>query len=363
MTRRDPSHGAQLRVLQVIQDLTYGGAERVVATLSSRLRAEGAEVSVVSAGHEVPGLPDVAVARLPQIERRLDRIPVAAYALRRAVRRERPHVIHAHNPAMALVTAVATARGHTTPALVTVHGVPEEDYRSAARVLRIAGLGVIACGPGVAAALEEHGVRLAGTVVNGVGRVVPHASADELKQSFGLAPELRLAIAVGRLVPQKNHGLALRAVAAVPDAALLVVGDGPLGGELAALAASLGIGDRVRFAGGRSDAPELIASADVLLLSSRWEGLPLVVLEALASGTPVVATAARGVRELVRHEETALLAPLDDIDALASALRQALSNGALAERLRENGLRLAARYGEEEMGDRYLALYRSMAQR
>jgi glycosyltransferase involved in cell wall biosynthesis len=363
MTSRDVSHGAQLRVLQVIQDLTYGGAERVVATLSSRLRAEGAHVSVVSAGRAVPGLPDVAVTRLPQIERRLDRIPAAAHAVRRAVRRERPHVIHAHNPAMALVTALATARGHTTPALVTVHGVPEEDYRSAARVLRIAGLAVIACVPGVAAALGEHGVRVAGTVVNGVGRVAPHASGDELKQSFGLAPELRLAISVGRLVPQKHHDLALRVVAAVPDAALIVVGEGPLRGELAALAESLSIADRVRFAGGRSDAPELIASADVLLLSSRWEGLPLVVLEALAAGTPVVATAARGVRELVRDEETALLAPLDDIDALASALGRAFGDKALAERLRGNGLRLAARFGEEEMGDRYLALYRSMARR
>ena len=361
MTSRDASHGAQLRVLQVIQDLTYGGAERVVATLSNRLLAEGAYVSVVSAGHAVPGLPDVAVARLPQIERRIDRIPGAVRAVRRAVRRERPHVIHAHNPAMALVTALATARGHTTPALVTVHGVPEEDYGSAARVLRIAWLEVIACGPGVAAALGEHGVRVAGTVVNGVGRVAPRASADDVKQSFGLAPELRLAIAVGRLVPQKNQDLALRVVAAVPGAALLLVGDGPLRGELAALADSLGIGDRVRFAGGRSDAPELIASADVLLLSSSWEGLPLVVLEALASGTPVVATAARGVRELVHDEETALLAPLDDIDALASALRRAFGDKALAERLRDNGLRLAARYGEKEMGDRYLALYRSMA--
>jgi glycosyltransferase involved in cell wall biosynthesis len=363
MTSRDVSHGAQLRVLQVIQDLTYGGAERVVATLSSRLRAEGAHVSVVSAGDGVPGLPDVAVAPLPQIERRIDRIPAAVLAVRHAVKRERPHVIHAHNPAMALVTALATARGHTTPALVTVHGVPEEDYRSAARVLRLAGLGVIACGPGVAAALGEHGVRVAGTVVNGVRRVASHGSRDELKQSFELDPELRLAVAVGRLAPQKNQALALHVVAAVPDAALLVVGEGPLREELAALADSLGIGDRVRFAGGRSDAPELIASADVLLLTSRWEGLPLVVLEALASGTPVVATAARGVRELVHDEETALLAPLDDIDALASGLRRALGDEALAARLRDNGLRLAERYGEEEMGDRYLALYRSLARR
>lgn len=350
-----------LRVMQVIQDLTYGGAERIVATLSSRLEEAGAQVTVASAGPSVPDLPDIRVAPLPRIERRLNRLPAAAHALWRAVRQERPAVVHAHNPGMALVTSAATARGRGTPALVTVHGVPEEDYRSAAAVLRLAGLPVIGCGPGVTAALEEHGVRVAGTVVNGIAPFDGRSDADDVRASLGLAADLRLVLTVGRLVPQKNHALGLKAVASVPGTALVVVGDGPLRDELEALAGSLALGERVRFTGARSDARRLMTAADAYLLSSHWEGLPLVALEALAAGAPVVATAVRGVRELLDDQENALLAPPDDADALAAALSRVLDDQVLAKRLRANGLRLAERYGEKQMSDRYLALYRSLA--
>jgi glycosyltransferase involved in cell wall biosynthesis len=351
------------RVMQVIQELTYGGAERIVATLSRRLEETGAHASVASSGGAVPALPNVSVAPLPMIERRIDRVAAAALALRRALRRERPEIVHAHNPGMALITAAATARGRTTPALVTVHGVPEEDYPSAARVLRFAGLPVIGCGPGVTAALEEHGVRVLATVVNGVAPVGGGADANRLRESVGLAPGLRLVVAVGRLVPQKNHALALRAIAAVPEAALVVVGDGPLRSELETLTKTLGLEERVCFTGARGDARQLISAADAFLLSSSWEGLPLVALEALAAGTPLVATAVRGVRELVQDGQTALLAPPNEADALAAALRRALTERPLADELRANGLCLAERYSEAHMCDRYLALYRSLARR
>jgi glycosyltransferase involved in cell wall biosynthesis len=352
-----------MRVMQVIQELRVGGAERIVAILAARLEEDGSQVSVAASGTALPGLPRVRVAPLPLIERRLDRVPAAALALRRALGRERPDLVHAHNPAMALVAALSTARGRTTPALVTVHGVPEEDYRSTARVLRLAGLPVVGCGPGVTAALEEHGVRVTATVVNGVAPARKRSDPGALRRSLGLSAELRLVLSVGRLVPQKNHALGMRAVAGVRDAALVVVGEGPLREELGALATSLGIAERVRLPGARGDARELMSAADLVLLSSRWEGLPLVALEALAAGTPVVATAVRGIRELLRDGESALLVPPDDAEALGAAVRLALDDSALAGRLRVNGLELAKRYSEETMGDRYLALYRSLARR
>jgi glycosyltransferase involved in cell wall biosynthesis len=352
-----------LRVLQVIQEVSYGGAENVVATLVQRLREEGAHVAIAASGSAVGSLSDVEVTPLPLVERRLRRLPAAAFGVRRALRREHPDVVHAHNPGMGLVTALATLRGHTTPALVTMHGAPEEDYREAARALRFSGLPVIACGPGVAAALTEHGVEVAGTIVNGVAPAPRAADAETLRESLGLAHHLRLVVAVGRLVPQKNHALAVRSIASVPGAGLVVVGDGPLRPELTALVDSLGVADRVRFTGARGDARSLIGAADITLLTSVWEGLPLVVLEALAAGTPVVATDVRGVRELVSDGETALLAPAEDADALAAATRRVLGDDGLAARLRANGLALAARYGEDAMGDRYLALYTSLGRR
>jgi len=104
-----------------------------------------------------------------------------------------------------------------------------------------------------------------------------------------------------------------------------------------------------------------MAAADAIVMPSTSEGLPLVALEALASGTPLVATNARGIRDLVTDGDEALLVPLGDPSALALALRRVLDDRELAAALAGRGLALAAGYGEQEMIERYLALYQELA--
>jgi glycosyltransferase involved in cell wall biosynthesis len=246
------------------------------------------------------------------------------------------------------------------PGLVSVHGVPESDYRAAARVLRLAGLPVVACGPGVAAGLEQGGFAVTATIVNGVSPPPPPADRSQLERELGIPAELRLVVAAGRLVPVKNHALAIRALARVPEAALAIVGTGPLRADLEREADTVGVGDRVAFPGYRPDARAVIGAADAVVLPSRSEGLPLVALEALAGGTPLVATSIRGVRELV-DDSTALLVPENDEQALATALRAVLNDRALADRLAESGRRLAGRYTEEAMVEQFLALYERLS--
>jgi glycosyltransferase involved in cell wall biosynthesis len=250
---------------------------------------------------------------------------------------------------MAALTSLTTLRGHRPRALVTVHGVPEEDYAATARLLRLAGLPVVACGPGVAAGLEEHGLKVAATIVNGVAPASANAGATPAFPG-------RYALVVGRLVPQKNVALALDALARLDDVPLVIAGEGPLRAELEAQATRLGIAQRVMFAGARSDARQLMREAAAVLVPSRWEGLPLVVLEALAAGTPVVATAVRGMRELLTPE-TAALVPPDDPDALAQALRRILTDDGYASALETAGRALAARYSEQAMVADYVSLY------
>ena len=165
-------------------------------------------------------------------------------------------------------------------------------------------------------------------------------------------------MAVGRLVEQKNHELAIRAIAQVPDTTLWIVGDGPLRSKLEHLATDLGA--PVVFTGVRQDARALMGAADAVVMPSRWEGLPLTALEALASGTPLVATSVRGLRELVTDGENALLVP-EEPDALADALRRVLDDRELAARLSEAGLRVEGAGSDAALVESFLALYERLA--
>jgi glycosyltransferase involved in cell wall biosynthesis len=352
-----------VRILHVIQELGYGGAERVAVSLAEGARQAGYDVAIASAGGALEETLDAERFRLPVLARRPWRLPAGAQAVRRAVRSFGPTVAHFHNPGMAAVGGLATLRGRRPAGLVTVHGVPEEDYAPAARVLRLAGLPVVACGPDVEQGLAARGTASVATIENAVGPAPPPAERTWIAEQLGIAPDTPLIVAAGRLTPQKNLGLAVRALAGVPDAALLVVGEGPLRDALAAEARAAGVAGRVVLAGARPDARALIGAAHALVLSSTWEGLPLVVLEALTAGTPLVATAVRGVRDLVRDGESALLVPPDDPEALAAALRRVLADRALAGRLAAGGRAVAAQHGEERMVAAYLDLYERLAGR
>lgn len=349
-----------MRILHVIQKLDPGGAERVLLALVIGSQAAGHEVAVAAAPGSFASGVDAELFSVPIVRRRLWRIPLAARAVDRARRAFRPDLVHAHNPVMAAAASLATRRGRRATALATLQGVPDEDYARAARLLRLAGLPVVACGPGVAAALAEHGLAARATIVNSVPAAPDPADRAVLAREWGLRDGQPLIVAVGRLARQKNHALAIKALAAVPDATLAIVGDGPLRARLDRLAEEAGVRERVVFSGVRSDARAVIGAADVLVLPSHWEGLPLVGLEALAAGTPLVATAVRGVRELVTDGESALLVPPDDAAALAHALQRVLGDRELADRLRENGRKIAAEHSEEAMVARYLELYEEL---
>ena len=334
-----------MRILHVIQELGTGGAERILISAYRGAREGGHEVFVAAAPGPLEAELDTEPYPLPLVRRKPWRLPAAALAVRRAVRATRPDVIHAYNPTMALAAGLATRR----PGLVNLQGVAEEDWPRTVRLVRLSRLAPVACGPGVAAALEEHGLPPFATVPNAVG---PAPAPGER-----LAAE-KLVLAVGRLVEQKNHELAIRAITQVPGATLAIVGDGPLRPELERLAAELEA--PVIFTGVRRDARALMGAADVVVMPSRWEGLPLSALEALASGTPLVATNVRGLRELVADGENALLVP-EEPEALAAALRRVLEDRELATRLSEAGLRVPGAGSDAELVEGFLAVYARLA--
>lgn len=174
-------------------------------------------------------------------------------------------------------------------------------------------------------------------------RSQPSKSRDEARHALGLARHAYVVLMVGIMRGVKRHEVALRAfrelATAHPEAELLLAGEGPMLPDMQRLASELGIADKVRFLGHREDVPDLMTAADLLLLTSRSEGVPQAVAQALGLGLPVVATAVGGVPELVIHEKTGLLVPPENPKATAEAMLRLVNNPLFATQLGQEGRR------------------------
>jgi glycosyltransferase involved in cell wall biosynthesis len=174
-------------------------------------------------------------------------------------------------------------------------------------------------------------------------------SRDELRADLGI--DGRTLVFAGRLGPQKALGVALAALVDVSDVALVVVGDGPERAALEARAAELGLDGRVKFLGSvpRDAVLRLFGAADASVLPSSWENFPHTVVESLAVGCPVIATAVGGVPEVVRDGENGLLVAPNDPSALSAAISRFFSDAGLRERLSAAAAPSVAGYSEESV--------------
>jgi glycosyltransferase involved in cell wall biosynthesis len=187
-----------------------------------------------------------------------------------------------------------------------------------------------------------------------------------LKTRLGLALNRRYVATIARFHPVKDHQTLLRAfarvAASVDDVDLLLVGDGPLREELQTLATSLGLDQRVRFLGVRHDVPDVLAAVDLFALSSVSEAASITVLEAMATGTPVVVTDVGGNPEMVRNGVDGLLTPRGDAPAFAEALLRLLADPDLAASMGAQGAeRARTTYRLGRTIDRYYQLYSQLS--
>jgi glycosyltransferase involved in cell wall biosynthesis len=257
------------------------------------------------------------------------------------LKRLRPHLVHAHSSKAGFLGRLA-ARALGVKSVYTAHGwaftegVPEGRRRLALAMERFAGR----LGDRVIA-VSHHDRDLALR-----HRVVP---SERLKVIWNGVPDTPLRarpeahpprlVMVARFAPQKDHALLLRALAGLKELpwTLDLVGEGPLLPQARALAQALGLAERVRFLGARRDVAEVLAGAQVFALATRWEGLPLSVLEAMRSGLPVVATDVGGVKEAVVEGETGFLVGRGDEAGFRERLARLLQNPRLRASLGEVG--------------------------
>ncbi len=196
---------------------------------------------------------------------------------------------------------------------------------------------------------------------------VTPGSVDRLRETLGVPAGALVLLSVGRFSPEKAHANLLRAVAAlvrranVPAFRLVMVGDGPERERLKALCRELELTDVVIFAGTTADVPVYYSLANVFVLPSRSEGSPNVLLEAMASGTAVVATAVGGVPEVVRSGDNGLLVPANDVNALAGGIAELSINQELRQRLGSRGRDwVALHHSPQEYVRSVLDLYRDV---
>ena len=353
-TGRVPSPAYRLAV--VSDSVTTGGAEVVTRSLIAALPAE---VDVAVLGRDAAIVEWVASARAGA---RAEVVEPSASAWRSALARSRVDVAHVNLPAFnASIPALAGAMLARTPFLIVDH-LPTEGMswkgRAWQRLATSRALTRVAVGPSTAHAVA----RLAGVPDSAIA-IVPNAVPDP--GVVDRAPHdgpVRLGM-LGRLVHQKGVDVALAALAEVDGCVLRIAGDGPDRAALEARAGALGVADRVTFLG-HVDGHDFLVDLDALLLPSRDEGLPLVLLEAMQLGTPVVATRVGSIPDVLVDDESGLLVDADDPHGLADAVRRLVTESELRTRLGQQARAVAVReFSVDDMVRGYTALYESALRR
>ncbi|HEX6236473.1 MAG TPA: glycosyltransferase family 4 protein [Acidimicrobiales bacterium] len=337
------------RVLQLLGP-SAGGIRRHVATLAGALRERGWDPVVAGPAGVMSGLgPQDAVVPVPArtapagvVRSRRALLPLAAAAT----------LVHAHGLKAGFIASTVRRPG---PLVVTVHNlVIDESAGRAAGPLRLLEARLPRRADRVIAVSQEVADRFAGLPgADRVSVIAPAADPPavrrpraEVRAGLGVAPDAPLVVCVARLHPQKDVPTFLRAIdalrARVPGLRAALVGDGPERAAVEGLVDALGLGDVVVLAGRSPNAADEMAAADAVALSSRWEGNPITLAEAMQLGVPVAATAVGAVPDLVEDGATGRLVAPGDPAALAAACEALLRDRAGAATMAEAGRARAA---------------------
>ena len=363
-------------IVHVLSSFGMGGQERVALDLATGLAAAGHRVLTVSLAPPPDGPlaaefrdQGLEIATVPKRSGRDLRLMVE---LGRLFRARGADVVHTHNPQPLLFSALA-ARASGAALVHTKHGVnPDTARRMAMRRAagRLVAAFVCVSEPTaeVARAGRECPPGRLHVVPNGIdldrfGRDPDARRA--LRAELGIPPDAFAVGTVGRLYVEKGHAYLIRSLAPVLGDRfhLVITGEGPERDNLAAQAAALARKDCVHLTGNRRDVPRLLAALDAFTLTSKSEGLPLVLPEAMAAGLPIVATAVGGVPRVVHEGETGFLVEYGDEEALRARLCALDDDRQLARRCGEIGReRALGRYSSRRMVADYLELYRRVTQ-
>jgi glycosyltransferase involved in cell wall biosynthesis len=357
-----------MRVLHVVTNLGTYGAERFAGRLAERVAALGDDVAVMTIAPSPPGV--ACAVPLLEVGRR-GRYDVAFLPrMVSMMRRYRPDVVHTHMHHGKYWGRVAALAAGARAIVHTEHnsefGAPNA-FRPLGRLLAARTAAFVAFSQTHRAALaadEAIPLERIAVIPNGIDLAPPGPGARaRARAELAVRDDETVLMHVGRLAHVKNQELAVEALALLaPHVRLVLVGDGVDRAMLGALARERGVAERVTFLGFRDDAAQLVAGADIALVTSRNEAMPLAVIEAMAAGVPLVSVPWNGANEMLGGGERGVVAHDYTPAALASALRSALDDPAATSARAERARRFAlAEYDVATTARRYAELYRAVS--
>jgi glycosyltransferase involved in cell wall biosynthesis len=369
-----------MKICLLSTSMGMGGAEQQLLSAAREIRLRGHEVLIVSLtplgpmGLEARNL-GIRTESLDMPRGIPD--PRGLIRLIRLLRSWRPDVLHSHMVHANLMARVLRLFVPIPAMVATIHNIYEGGRMRmvAYRLTNSLVDQITIVSEAAADRFVKDGIvprELLKVVPNGVDtdlfRDVSEGTRASLRRSLRLDRQF-VWLAVGRFESQKDYPNMLRGFVRIheryPESVLLLAGGGSLQGETEALAQSLGLSDWVRFLGFRPDVSKLMSAADGYVMSSAWEGMPVVLLEAAAAGLPIVATSVGGNHEVVRDGESGFLVPARDSDALAQAMVRLMElpeadRRTMGKRAREH---VRTHYGLSRMVERWDEIYREVLAR
>lgn len=360
-----------IRLCQCIDDLTACGAQQVVRNLVTYLDRTCFQ-PVVYTFQEGPVADAIKRTGVPVRLLRHD-VPKLDFnlvrRLRKSLKRDRIEILHTHLFGASLHAMIAAKGIPRLSKVVTLHSDREDNFiqRLAYPLIFSMATRVIGVSKHASQVMDERYRNLHSKLV-----AIPNGIETELfanrhvkqfvRKTLSLPVDKRIIGAIGRLSAEKGYSVLLDSFAQIKkttaDTHLVIIGEGKLLNALSNQRDRLNLGDSVQFLGSRNDVPELLQAMDIFVISSLWEGLPLVLLEAMASNIPVVATRVGGIPEVVEDEKNGLLAAPGDSLSLAHEIGRLLSHPSLAHQLASNAFRkVNSEYRVESMVRQHEKLY------
>ncbi len=356
-----------MKILQVIPYFCFGGAETMCENLCYALLSQGQQVTVVSLYDERTPISyrmERAGVKIRYLDKKLGLDLSMVPKLTRVMKEEKPDVVHTHLDVIKYAVAAARLAG-VKKCVHTVHNVADKEAEGKAQkaingfYFRRGWSVPVALSPEVQSSIAAfYGLprEQAPIAYNGVdlSRCLP-------KETYGVGDTFRI-LHIGRFNEQKNHELLLRVFEKLSREderlRLELIGDGTLRPRMEQFADDLGIREKVSFLGSQENVYPYLQKADLFLLPSKYEGMPMTLIEAMGTGVPIVATAVGGVPDMLQNNKEGFTVPCEE-EAVAEACGKLIRDQALREQFGQAAKQAADRFSAQTMGRRYLEIYTS----